>query len=469
MIENMRNISSKLVSVPRIIIFLIIILSILSPFYPILLIVPIIIVGIIYINKVSVNKWMYGLFLAVLMSGFWGPYASFPQMPNIFLFRILLAVHIVGFICSKKDFTTIKFLKIPLLCLIGWFLYAAIAMIWSADVMLSLNALYFQFEISYLIFICAYYITSWAKLRQVLMWVTWNYIISIGIGLYEALSGKHLRFSAGSLLNYADSRPTGWLINTNDYASYLVIYFGLASLYLLTSKKKSHQLIWLIMLVAVTFLVIESHSRTGFLGWACIVFLVLFKVLRIQYFLIAIFGGITALFCKVIYSSFASSGETSQLVESFTGKGESTQDRMFIYKFVIQLCQDHHFLGVGLGMTPRYVFDALYGTANIDLSGSQTMAAHNFWLTIISDIGLLGFIPVLIFFLYFVYWAVRGYLKNRSLKAAMPMVILVGFIGISVGSSSIFEMRVIWIALGVGLAIINLLQREKNGEVELIK
>ncbi|MBC6308696.1 O-antigen ligase family protein [Listeria sp. FSL L7-1582] len=278
------------------------------------------------------------------------------------------------------------------------------------------------------------------------------------------ISGKHLRFSAGTLLNYADSRPTGWLVNTNDYASYLVIYFGLVSLYLLSSKKKWHFAIWLVLLAVVTYLVIESHSRTGFLGLVAIVALVLFKVLRIQYFLLAIFGGAVAFCSKAIYSSIASSGLTSQLVDSFTGKGDSTEERMFMYKFVIQLCKDHHFLGVGAGNTPRFLFEALYGTANVDITGSQTMAAHNFWLSIISDIGLIGFIPILIFFLYYLYQAATIYITNSNLKGAIPAAVLLGFIGVSVGSSSIFEMRVIWIALGLGLAVICLLQREKNSK-----
>ncbi|MBC1501707.1 O-antigen ligase family protein [Listeria weihenstephanensis] len=437
-------------------------LSILSPIFPWLLAIPVIVIGVLYVNKINTNKWMYGLFVAILMAGFWGAYASLPQMPSLFLFRILIAIHFVFFLFSKKDFSTIKVLKVPLICMVVWIFYSVITLIWTTDVALSLNAIYFQFEACYLVFMCVYYISSWKKMRQVLLWITANYTISIGIGLYEVLSGEHLRFSAGILLGYADPRPTGWLVNTNDYASYLVIYFGLVSLVLLSSKKKINIAIWLCLLAIVTYLVIESHSRTGFLGLVSVVALVLFKVLRIQTFILTIFGGAVALCAKVIYSSVASSGLTAQLVDSFTGKGDSTQERVFMYKYVIQLCKDHHFLGVGVGNTPRFVFEALYGSSNIDLSGSQTMAAHNFWLSIISDIGFIGFIPILIFFIYFIYQAITMYITNNTLKGAIPATVILGFIAVSVGSSSIFEMRVIWIALGLGLAVVCLLQREKH-------
>lgn len=457
----MNKVSQNRVTFRGIVIASMILLSILSPIFPLLLIVPVLVIGLLYVNKINVDKWMYGLFIAVIMAGFWGAYASLPQLPSLFLFRILLAIHFILFLFSKKDFSTIKLLKVPLICMAVWILYSVLTLLWTADPMLSLNAIYFQIETSYLVFICVYYITSWKKMRQVLLYISCNYVVSLGIGLYEVISGKHLRFSAGTLLNYADSRPTGWLVNTNDYASYLVIYFGLVSLYLLSSKKKWHFAIWLVLLAVVTYLVIESHSRTGFLGLVAIVALVLFKVLRIQYFLLAIFGGAVAFCSKAIYSSIASSGLTSQLVDSFTGKGDSTEERMFMYKFVIQLCKDHHFLGVGAGNTPRFLFEALYGTANVDITGSQTMAAHNFWLSIISDIGLIGFIPILIFFLYYLYQAATIYITNSNLKGAIPAAVLLGFIGVSVGSSSIFEMRVIWIALGLGLAVICLLQREK--------
>lgn len=318
-------------------------LSILSPIFPWLLAIPVIVIGVLYVNKINTNKWMYGLFVAILMAGFWGAYASLPQMPSLFLFRILIAIHFVFFLFSKKDFSTIKVLKVPLICMVVWIFYSVITLIWTTDVALSLNAIYFQFEACYLVFMCVYYISSWKKMRQVLLWITANYTISIGIGLYEVLSGEHLRFSAGNLLGYADPRPTGWLVNTNDYASYLVIYFGLVSLVLLSSKKKINIAIWLCLLAIVTYLVIESHSRTGFLGLVSVVALVLFKVLRIQTFILTIFGGAVALCAKVIYSSVASSGLTAQLVDSFTGKGDSTQERVFMYKYVIQLCKDHHF------------------------------------------------------------------------------------------------------------------------------
>ncbi|MBC1499128.1 O-antigen ligase family protein [Listeria weihenstephanensis] len=442
----------------RSIIILFMILSVITPFVPAVLGILLIAILLYMIKDIPLHKCNYYLFIGVVISGFLGPYLALPAFPSFFLFRILIILHMVLFLFEKKDFKKLEPVKIPLILFIVWILYSIFSLLWTGSASLSLPAIYYQIESFYLVFAFVYYMDSFAKLKQILTWILIVYVLTIFIGLWEALTGNHLIYSAGNILSYGDTRPTGLLVNTNDYSSYLAFYVPALFLALFHKKTFFKTLIGIGALGVLVFLIFETESRSGLLAFSIVVILMLYKMVKqkIIFFFGLVMGSLVGAIILI-----AKHGE--QLTTYFTGKVNSTDQRMFMYETIYRLCKEHYFLGVGIGVTPKYVFTALYGTSNIPVDMQQTMSAHNLWLSNLSDVGVIGFFPFVVLFFWLVAHALKLYVTSKHLLATIPICILVAFFAISIGSSSIFEMRVVWLGMGLALTIICLL--EKNLEL----
>ncbi|EUJ30961.1 O-Antigen polymerase family protein [Listeria floridensis FSL S10-1187] len=450
--EKMQNLKFSKIGI----ILLFLAMSMILPIYPIAIILVVGIAFLYFIRQVSIAKINYVLFIVVVISGFWGPYLAVPGYPSLFLFRFALILHLLLFLFEKKDLKKLDRVKLPLILFAIWIIYAIVTLLWSGSISMSLNAIYFQFESFYLVFMMIYYIDSFAKLKQILIWVLGTYLLTIGIGFYENITGNHLAQSAGSQNGFLDTRPTGFMVNTNDYSSYLTFYFSLLSVFMLRNKKLFGAALWVAGTVALFYLIVETNSRSGLVAFVIIVVLVLYKVLSKNYFAVLAVGA--TLIGSIVYvvSKKMSAGSTSNAISYFSDKQNSTDERMFMYNFVWNLIKDNHFLGVGSGVTPKYMFVALFGTTNIDLSSKQTFGAHNFWLSNLSDVGILGIMPFAALFIFMSYYSIKIFITERNMLSLVPLCILISFAASSIGSSSIFEMRVVWIGMGFALMIINL-------------
>nr|WP_244964429.1 O-antigen ligase family protein [Listeria aquatica] len=209
------------------------------------------------------------------------------------------------------------------------------------------------------------------------------------------------------------------------------------------------------------FIIIQTESRSGLISFVLILLILLWKLIGNKLFFIvcSILG--TLAICVYLGTHTLSFESLAFL----SGKTDSTNERLLIYESVGRLVLEHHFLGVGPGVTPLYVFDALYGTVNVPVDVDDTMSAHNFWLSNLADVGFIGICPFLIFFSWMVIKAIKYGVKKGHLLKVVPLCILVAFIASTVASSSIFEMRVVWIGLGIGIAIIQLLQKKEEENI----
>ncbi|EMG29426.1 O-antigen polymerase family protein [Listeria fleischmannii subsp. fleischmannii LU2006-1] len=275
------------------------------------------------------------------------------------------------------------------------------------------------------------------------------------------MSGNHLWYSGLSENGYPDFRPTGLLTNTNDFSSYLSIYFP-AFIYLLLQKKT-----WVRTFIALSsaavlfFLVVATESRTGLIAFLITIVLIIIKLYTKQIALFLFFIGT----CVVSISLLVMKLFQTQEFSYFVGKQTSTDQRLLIYETALNVAKESHFLGVGMGVVPKYIFEALYGTVNISANITQTMSAHNFWLAQLADIGVLGLACFLIFFVWLLHQAVKLFFTEKGLLAGLPLCIIIAFIAISIGSSSIFEMRVVWLGIGLALAIVHLNLKKKEGDL----
>lgn len=430
----------------------ILIYSSITVFFPIIIVVMPMIIVVAFFRNLSREYLLFYLFIGVVISGVGGPYLAIPGLNQLFLFRILMWVHIGLFLISKKNYFLLERARVFMCLMSCWIIYSTITLLWAENISLGVSAVYFQFESIYIMFFCIYHFYTWERLNKLLYLLTITYIITVFIGLYEVYTGWHLKYSSGHLLGYLDYRPTGMMVNTNDFAGYLAIYLSICSIYLLKKKSVNSYLITICMIIIVGYLIIESHSRTAFISFSLISCLLLLKCLKPFISFVIFYGLLLLIAIKQFYNS--NIHMSNQLVQTFKDKNASTNERTFIYETILNLMKQNYFMGVGVGNTPTYVFHSLYGFINIDSSITNTMGAHNFWLSILSDVGFIGFLPVFLFFLLFFVSSIHFFVISHSQTSVIPLGVFIGFLGSSVGSSSIFEMRVIWIALGIGLSIL---------------
>lgn len=413
------------------------------------------IVGLFYLF--SQKNIDYSIFLLTLAAAFWGPYLALPSLPSLFLFRCLLPVHLgLFFINYQKKEINDEF-KYIILGLAIWIVFSTITLLWSDYPMASLNSLYFDFEIVYFILFSIYYFDSLSRIKTVALVLSVNYFLIMLYSLIgEYLLEIHLKFSTAFTSGY-DTRPTGMFVNTNDFAAFISMYF-LIFLLTLNLKKNWKQVITVIvttgLLLIGLLLIIQTNSRTGFIAFIIILLLLVVKFSKTQNIVIMAMISVLSLFFRAPNSKLIDVSALITRVEmTFFGKMDSTAERMRIYKYALNSIVQHP-LGVGVGSSQKHVFYLLNGYMNLPTASSQNMGMHNFLLAILFDTGFIGLAGFGLVLIYMCYQASKLFLITNSYVFVYPLLTVISFFAASVGSSSIFEMRTVWIAFGLATAII---------------
>ncbi|MBC1605347.1 O-antigen ligase family protein [Listeria rocourtiae] len=434
---------------------------VLATFLPITSVLVVGVLVIVIFIKIKSAERSNILFYILIFSAMLGPYLSIPGLGAIFLFRITLFFNIIYFFKEKKNFNRIKKMKWPLIFLGLWTSYTILTLFWTESITLSIVAVYYQLEVTYVIFIMVYTICDWKVFNRVSWAVTAAYICNLIYGVIQNITGVQGRYSTGSLLNYSDYRPSGFFINTNDFSAFLILFIGIV-IYAITRKRS-----WIattavvILLILVVYLTLQTNSRTGLIGLLLILgclFTRKWSVLRGLLTLLIING--VALFLYINYTFLLEHSIIHRVTAIFTGKTGSTNERMDMYKGLWGIFQKNPFHGIGVGVSPAKVFEILFGNINIDPQMGRTMGAHNFFLSSLTDLGILGFACMILFSGAILFMSMRVWVCGSSIVYLIPITIFIGFICISIGSSSIYTTRIVWIGLGILLAIVNLLREE---------
>ncbi|GKQ43356.1 hypothetical protein RD055328_12790 [Companilactobacillus sp. RD055328] len=440
---------------PSVMLYIVCIVAGIAPKQVGMIIVVAILTGIFYLTYK--HNLDYYLFLVVLVAAFWGPYLAIPGLSSLFLFRLLLPLHLLLFLFGKNKMTVNKELRYVILGLGIWILFSTISIFWSDYPVNSLSALYFEFEITYFIMFAIYYFNSEVKIRQVAKLLSLNYFLILCYSLIgEYFMNVHLKFSTAYLSGY-DTRPTGMFVNTNDFAAFISMYLVVLLLAFddKTIKGKIGLIITIpIVLVVNLLLIIQTNSRTGFVAFIVILLLLVIKYIKLQNGIIVItIMTLAWIFQQDAYSVLDIKELIVRVESTFHGKMDSTAERLKIYRYALDSIIKHP-LGVGVGSSQKDVFYLLNGYMNLPPAASQSMGMHNFLLAILFDTGFVGLFGFLVVLIYMGFHSIRLYFKRTEYIFCYPLLTLVGFISVSVGSSSIFEMRTVWIAFGLAAAII---------------
>jgi len=167
----------------------------------------------------------------------------------------------------------------------------------------------------------------------------------------------------------------------------------------------------------------------------------------------------------IIFSSFSisqrilpnDSGQVVERLESINFTNESSSNRFFLWDNAWDYIQHHPFIGCGIGNWK--VESAAYWGSN----GSQYIVpfhAHNDFLEFTTELGLIGGLSYLMFFIYILYIFFTSYLRDRDLKY---LILIVSFSALFIDSMLNFpferpiiqSMFVLLSALGIHYNFLN--------------
>ncbi|MBC1604560.1 O-antigen ligase family protein [Listeria rocourtiae] len=413
-------------------------------------IIPLLCIG-IAVYYVDIKKIVEILFWVVVVAMFLGAYLSVPGHESIYLFRLLLPIHVFLLLITQDfDIENLKKYRAYFILLLLYFVASILSLCWAGSVTLGIRYCYFIFEICYLFVICFYHLNSEKQFMRLFQLITIFFSLNLVVGIIETILGWHLPLSGSNVYITTTSQfqPTGFLFNTNDYALLLAILYPVAANYLLEFKRKNLGLILYIVVTVMTiYVVVSTYSRIGMLAIGISILTIFFFQFKEKGIIICLLQA--PIFLTIaVFSSFGKN-LTDIIYSSFTGKGTSTSARGHLYELLIQIIQDSHFIGIGAGNVPRQLNTLLIGYA--EDSSEAYVTGHNFWLETIGNIGVIGFIFCIgIFTLYIIQLL---YMKSSG-KWHLPLLIWISFMGASIALSTILEKRFLWFMIAFGICYI---------------
>jgi len=410
-----------------------------------------------------------------IISGFFGSaFLNFNVgLFSLFPFRIFLLLLWLIFICGiflKKGKLNIFHIKIKkyLLFLLFWLYWAILSFGWAGDKGEAIREITFLFMGCFLIFFIIFYFINLKDLKRFYyIWIT-VLIILIPIGIWEHLTGCHLKISglAETIHPIAKFMPTTVFHNSNDFATFLGLTFPFILSWLHYKKRLKNKIFGFILLGTSFYLLLATESRANLLAFILIIFIFFLFLLNLNKkikWLIA--GGLVFSFLLLFSPVFTQQifSQIDSQLQSFTSEYQRTIGsnavRINLTKDAIYYLFHSYGFGVGAGNIEWHI-------ANFsphDTSGILNL--HNWWMEILANYGIFIFIGYLLFYFNLIYnfWKIWHQKLNINEKIICETLLLslIGFSIASISSSSIMAFKPQWFLFGFSLAFLNYI-RIKN-------
>lgn len=268
------------------------------------------------------------------------------------------------------------------------------------------------------------------------------------------------------LQDYLSSLPAFVSLSPNGFAFLLVCFAPVAVYYVRKIKRIKWALVYLMLLVLVLLL---TGRRAGmvlvFLGGIGVLFAeqITWKRILITLSVIPILA--YALYTRPVESLVLQSSERVHLMIYETGKiqkeDRSYLDRIAMIKKGIAIFNRYPYTGIGLGNFTNYEidFDRSFEGAKyvVNKTNIQRKSAHNSYIGVLSEGGIILFIPLLLIFTYNIKHIIFNY--NR-LASYLPI-----YIGIIAMSIHLYFISAIvnvfaWYLIGLACAVTSISKRK---------
>jgi O-antigen ligase len=245
-------------------------------------------------------------------------------------------------------------------------------------------------------------VTTGSRLRKVMFAMVFG-------GLFPAL-GTIYNYQAGILVEGSRGAWRGIFGNPNEAAYGILILIPIVLALAERSRVIVRLMLWGILGIYLIAIFL-TFSRGGFLGLFAVVGMMAWKhnsVLIKTAMIALIIGGIVVLglFWK------RSSGDFNNIRQD-----TSVQERMYTYKAGAAMFLANPLLGVGPG--DSMVAYPLYAPKEADCGCHKQLVVHNSYLQALAELGILGFIPFILFIVVPMYqaWRMQGGPMHSDAKA----------------------------------------------------
>jgi teichuronic acid biosynthesis protein TuaE len=401
------------------------------------------------------------LWYLIVVSMFYGAYLSIPGHESLYLFRFLLPVYIIVFLMiGKLDFQAIQQYRIPLLALAVFVLLSLFSYFYAEYPAAVFRSSYFAFEILF-IFLVVFQMLSKKSITSVLWIVAIAYFCNLAVGVVEILAGVHLNLSSANIYisTTIKYQPTGFYFNTNDYALYISLYYPLVILTIQRIKRELYRHVaYLVITLVSVFVVVSSYSRIGMLCMGISALTLFFILYRKKAVLALVVVGPPA---GILFSLTNFGNNFLEIVfNSFENKDNSTSARAELYDYLWKISKDSRFLGIGAGGAPKKLNSLFLGFENTGTGVSVT--GHNFFLETLANLGLLGFLCMIVLLAYLVVKIIKSFWLMISARAdgedrislSVAFLVAMTFFGATIALSTTLEKRFLWFGLAIAYYLI---------------
>jgi tetratricopeptide (TPR) repeat protein len=296
-------------------------------------------------------------------------------------------------------------------------------------------------------------------------------IITLIVAIYGVL--QHLGYNLFDWVPADTQRIASFFGNPNFFATYLVATLPLLLVRSLKSTTKRKFLAGITLGLALACLIFTA-TRSAWIGFGfSFLFLVFLihatKVVRLNFkVLFPLFMVFSAIFLIIILNQNMIIGRISAM---WPPSGSAFQ-RLHIWEVTISMIKASPIFGTGLG-TFQIVFPKFrYPDFNLDVPIGNLLHAHNEYLEIWSEMGLIGLGVFLWLMISFLHYAFKM-LKNEKEKGLLVAGLVSGIVGVLIDSLFSVSLRwtgsafIFWFLFGLTIAMIRpkaLSTKEKGGK-----
>ncbi|HCB99740.1 MAG TPA: hypothetical protein DEP42_00735 [Ruminococcaceae bacterium] len=346
-------------------------------------------------------------------------------------------------------------------------IYGAITLFWAWNRAYCYSIYLYQIiGIAISVFMCGTLRTR-QHLQQFLDILTLCLIFTVCLGIVEIFTGNFIFFPNDTQLYWKNEYnlyfPYAMFDNTNDYATYVLVFlpFGL---YHLVQRLCGvlGKITAFALLTAALFTIFNADPRIlyiamvfmGILFFICMAFkrggrAYLRKLIGVA---VAGMASIALLGAMMLFKASVFAGE----LHSINMDNHSVSERSMLLLGSLRMTFASHFLGIGVGngtlMMPYFT-----GTA-------RSFNPHNMTLQLLSEDGILVFIPYVLMMIAFAvrFFRYRGQNFHRDVLSAICFAMVCGYPLIGIASADMTHILAAWPIFGILLVCMNILYPAKS-------
>ncbi|MDP2683604.1 MAG: O-antigen ligase family protein, partial [bacterium] len=400
------------------------------------------------------------VFISSFFSGEWSDWL----MSVIFILVFLLLLYSVILYKDKQSYFDnwkSRYLYNPNTYLLLLSLIVIISCFFSINKFKSFNLFFLFLAYASVYYAATKYFDKWARISIFIRIIFYN-------GVLVSL------ISLGMFFFQSSTRASGLLFNANALGSYLLFSLPIGLIYLFNvTENKKLKVFDIIGLMIIISAFILTLSYTGFVSFVIPFFILLyyfrkkiFQKKNIKYYIVITLVILVALFII----RFQKLGEATEAIQIYKTISLDHISFSFNQRFDFDLTAINIFLDNIWNGSGYNTFQSIFGRYSQTVS-EQPRYVHNYYLQMLAEIGILGFLFLVSFIILILYKAKKLFNKEPDLnKKNTYLAIFLGLLGSSIHTAFDFGWQfpavfvLFWTFAGLVVAI-----SSGNGFLETIK